>query len=178
MKRRDLLKSLGAATAIALLPREDALAAWARVAARRTSASGFTAQQLALIGAIADTILPRTNSPSATDVRVPEFVDVIVSENYADAARASFVTGLDTLDAALRSPAGVSFAEQDPEHRAVAIGEVERLRDRRTDPASIYWRLKGLVIHGYFTSEPVMKGVLKFEMMPGRFDGAAPVMGS
>jgi len=30
-------------------------------------------------------------------------------------------------------------------------------------------------VHGYFTSEPVMKKVLKVEIMPGRFDGNAPM---
>jgi hypothetical protein len=30
-------------------------------------------------------------------------------------------------------------------------------------------------VHGYFTSEPVMKDVLKVVVMPGRFEGAAPV---
>jgi hypothetical protein len=29
------------------------------------------------------------------------------------------------------------------------------------------------VIHGYFTSEPVQRNVLRTEIMPGRFDGAA-----
>jgi hypothetical protein len=33
--------------------------------------------------------------------------------------------------------------------------------------------VKGLVIHGYFTSERVQRDVLKTEIMPGRFDGAA-----
>ena len=36
-----------------------------------------------------------------------------------------------------------------------------------------YSRVKGLVIHGYFTSERVQRDVLKTEIMPGRFDGAA-----
>ena len=46
---------------------------------------------------------------------------------------------------------------------------------RNADPARTYWQLKGLIVRGYFTSEPVMKDVLKHVVMPGRFDGAAPV---
>jgi hypothetical protein len=177
MQRRDLLKAFGAAGALAMLPGE-AVAAWARVASGFTSASGLADAQLALIGAIADTILPRTDTPSATDVRVPAFIDIIVSENYSDTAREAFVAGLSALERQLRGDSGTSFVELDPEHRAVAIGGVERLTDRRSEPASTYWRLKGLIVHGYFTSEPIMKGVLKFQMMPGKFDGAAPMLGS
>ena len=153
MDRRSLLKSLAAAGAVALLPDADAFAAWTRVASGARIANGLTDAQLAHIGAIADVILPRTETPSATDVGVPAFVDVIVSENYTDTDRAAFVANLDAID-----PHGLDAIEA---------------ADRRAEPQRTYWRLKGLVIHGYFTSERVMKDVLHYEVMPGRFDGSA-----
>jgi hypothetical protein len=177
MQRRDVLKALGAATLLTVLPEHEALAAWARLASNPGSASTLTGAQLALVGAIADTILPRTDTPSATDVGVPAFIDVIVGENFGDAQRASFLSGLDALEAGLRAPDGTAFVAMDVDHRAVAVGAIEQL-ERRQEPAPTYWRLKGLVLHGYFTSEPVMKKVLKYEMMPGRYDGAARVLGS
>jgi hypothetical protein len=155
MNRRELLRAFGATTALALLPGE-AMAAWGRVASGRRPANGLTEAQLARVAAIADAILPRTDSPSATDVGVPDFVNVIVSENYGDAERDAFVAGLDQLDPA-------------------DIAALDGAADRRTEPARTYWRLKGLVIHGYFTSERVMKDVLHYEVMPGRFDGDAPM---
>ena len=153
MDRRSLLKSLATAGAVALLPDADAFAAWTRVASGARIANGLTTAQLAHIGAIADVILPRTETPSATDVGVPAFVDVIVSENYTDAERAAFVANLDSID-------------------PHALDTIEAA-DRRAEPQRTYWRLKGLVIHGYFTSERVMKDVLHYEVMPGRFEGSA-----
>jgi len=155
MHRRDLLRALGAASALAVLP-HDAVAAWARVATGLRPTNGLTDAQLARVGAIADVILPRTDTPSATDVGVPAFVNVVVSENYGDTEREAFVAGLDQLD-----PAN--------------IAALDGSTDRRTEPARTYWRLKGLIIHGYFTSEPVMKDVLHYEIMPGKFDGDAPM---
>lgn len=174
MQRRDILKALGAAAALAALPEHEALAAWARLGSRLGFAGTLSAGQLALIGAIADTILPRTDTPSATDVKVPAFVDVVVSENYTDNQRAAFMNALPQLEAALRGLDGASFVSMNPELRAVALGAVERA-NRQQQPHATYWRLKGLVIHGYFTSEPVAKQVLHYNMMPGRFDGAAKV---
>lgn len=171
MERRDLLRAIGATTALSLAPRE-AVAAWMRVSQARTSA--LSPSQTVLVGAIADTILPRTDSPSATDVGVPAFVDVIVSENYTDADRQSFLTGLDALAAQLNSSTGTSFVELPVGARGDAIGAVEAL-DRRAEPARTYWRLKGLVIHGYFTAERVMKNVLHHEIMPGSYNGNAPM---
>lgn len=157
MERRNLLRALGAAAAFSLLPR-DAEAAWARVRAGWRPAGGLTQEQLALVGAIADLIIPRTDSPSATDVGVPAFIDVIVSEQYADADRDAFAAGLSSLSAG-----------------EAAIVALEKAADRRAEPQRTYWRLKGLVLHGYFTSERVMKDVLKVRINPGRFVGDAPM---
>jgi hypothetical protein len=186
MQRRDLLRAFGAATALAFLPR-DAMAAWARVARGVRPAAGLTDAQLALVGAIADTILPRSDSPSATDVQVPAFVDVIVSENYGDAERTAFLAGLGTLNTwrptaaaqadSTAQPAHDSrpFTDLSPEERGSIIEAIEHLPRRSEEPARTYWRLKGLVIHGYFTSERVAKDVLHVQVMPGRFDGSMPM---
>ncbi len=175
MQRRDLLKSFGAATALALLP-HDAVAAWARVASGSRPANGLTAAHLDLIAAIADTILPRSDSPGALDVGVPAFVDVVVSENYTDATRTAFVAGLDALETLLLTANGVAlqssnhttFARLTTGERETAVGAVEQIPDRRTPATRAHWQLKGLIIHGYFTSERVQKELLKFEMMPGQ----------
>src|ERR1044072_2787527 len=86
MQRRAMLRVLGSATALAVLP-SDAAAAWARVASGLRPVGGLSDDQLALIGLLADTVIPRTDTPSASDVQVPAFVNVIVSENNDDAER-------------------------------------------------------------------------------------------
>ena len=176
MERRDLLRASGAAAALSFFGApSDALAMWARVARGGAILGGLSEQQLALIGAVADTILPRTDTPSATDVGVPAFVDVVVSENDSDEDRAAFVAGLDLIEARAKNAAGNAFAQLEPSARASVIESIEAEADRRAEPARTYWRLKGLIVHGYFTSEPVMKEVLKVEVMPGRFEGSAPM---
>jgi hypothetical protein len=174
MERRDFLRTLGVAAAVTLLP-HDADAAWSRVGTRRRGAGELTARQLASIGAIADTILPRTDSPSATDVKVPEFIDVIVSEQYSAEDRTAFLAGLVALDARAKELGGASFGGLAQSSREEIIRGIEAETNRRAEPVRTYWRLKDLIIYGYFTSETVMKNVLKTEIMPGRFDGAAPM---
>jgi hypothetical protein len=172
MERRNLIRAFGAATALALVP-HDAMAAWARVASGVRPATGLTEAQLALINAIADTIIPRTDSLGASDVDVAAFVDVIVSENYDDAERDLFLAGLEAIDADAGAAGTANFVALAADARGAAVGRIEALADRRTEPARTYWRLKGLIVHGYFTSEPVTKDVLKVQIMPGAFDGAA-----
>jgi hypothetical protein len=175
MERRDLLRVVGAATALSFLAPRDAAAVWSRIARGEPVRDGLSEAQLALVAAIADTILPRTETASATDVGVPAFVNVVVSENYTDDDRASFVAGLDAIEARAKAAGGDALAQLTPSARASVIESIEAEQSRRAEPARTYWRLKGLVIHGYFTSEPVMKDVLKYEVMPGRFEGSAPM---
>src|SRR3954471_13524732 len=108
MQRRDLLRALGGATALALLPLET-VAAWTRVASGGAVADGLSDAHLALVGAIADTIIPRTETPGATDVGVPAFVNVIIGENYNEQTRSAFIAGLDAFEARAKSEAGSAF---------------------------------------------------------------------
>ena len=173
MKRRELLRVLASAAAVAVVP-DKTLAAWSRVASGIPLQNALSPAHLALVRAIADTIIPRTNTPGATDVGVHRFVDVIVNEYLTEAQRVAALAGLDAIDARARTESNVTFAELSADKRSAMIDSLEK-GDRSAEPAQTYWRLKGLVVHGYFTSEPVMRDVLKVTVMPGKFEGAAPV---
>jgi len=174
MERRDLLRALASAAALSVLPNDKALAAWSRVATGIPTPNGLNGAQMALVRTIADTIIPRTDTPSATDVGVHRFVDVIVAEYATDEDRTKALAGLDAIDARARSESNVVFAELSPEARGKFIESLESA-PKDAEPAQTYWRLKRLIVHGYFTSEPVMKDVLKVVVMPGKFEGSAPV---
>jgi hypothetical protein len=172
MERREVLRAFGATAALSLLPR-NAHAVWELVAAR-PAATALTPAQLALVNAVGDTILPRTDTPGASDVGVAAWVDVLVAEYYSDEDKATFLAGLDAIDAAAKAAAGSALTDLSVDARDTVITSIEASTDRRSEPARTYWRLKGLVIHGYFTSERVQKDVLKTNIMPGRFVGDAP----
>jgi hypothetical protein len=156
-----------------MLPHKT-LEAWSRVASGVRVPNGLTDAQMALVRAIADTIIPRTDTPSATDVGVHQFVEVIVAEHATDEDRTKFLAGLDAIDARAMSESNAVVAQLPDEARGKLLASLES-GPRDAGPAQTYWRLKGLVVHGYFTSEEVMAGVLKHQVMPGKFDGAAPV---
>lgn len=168
MHRRDVLRGLGSAAAFALLP-ADVEAAWTRVATgRRPVANGLSDAQLALVATVSDVILPRADTPGALDVGVPAFVEALVAGSWEADDRTSFTAGLDALAVRLGDARG--------DRLTGLIDELEARTDRRAEPARTWWRLKGLIVHGYFTSERVMKAVLRVEVMPGSFDGAAPLV--
>lgn len=175
MERRDLLRALGAAAAISIMPR-TAQAAWETVALSPAAPPRvLTDERAELVASLADAIIPRTDTPSASDVNVPAFIDVIVAEYYNDDERAVFLSGLDLIGARLRRGDATSFAGLSAESQKTLLDSLDQPVDRQAPDARAWQRLKGLVIHGYFTSERVQKDVLKTVIMPGRFDGNAPM---
>lgn len=182
MERRDLLRTLGAATVLAALP-DETIAAWARVARGVAPADGLDEARLALVGAVADTLLPRTDSPGAVDVGVPAFVNAVVGESYLPGQRAAFIEGLAFVDAALRGKGDRAFAELPVDERARRIADIEDpgLLDRLVsrllrdgEPGRTYWKLKELIVHGYFTSEPVLERLYQLDVVTGGFEGSVP----
>jgi hypothetical protein len=165
VNRRELFRGVGSTATLALFP-DDVRSAWARISTDRWSGE-LSSSQLALIGNLADVLIPRTDTAGALDVRVAAFIDALVSESWAETDRLTFQRGLDALGARLGNASGAGLA--------AAVEAIEREANRRLEPVRTYWQLKSLIVHGYFTSERVMKEVLRVEIMPGRFEGAAPM---
>ncbi|MGH2417665.1 MAG: gluconate 2-dehydrogenase subunit 3 family protein, partial [Candidatus Limnocylindria bacterium] len=121
MHRRELLRVLGAAAtlpALGALTLEELLGAGAALHARRRlsgplSFQALTPHEAATVTAIAEAIIPATDTPGATDAGVPEFIDLIVGEWYYDDERAAFLAGLREVDARSRMAHGADFIDTD-----------------------------------------------------------------
>jgi hypothetical protein len=125
VKRRDFLLAIGAVAALPLAPRV-AQFAWDRIALAYPPAGGLSVAHLAIVSAVADTIIPRTDTPGATDVGVPEWVDVIVAEHYTLAQRAVFLGGLDAIDALAMHSNGTALSLNGMEQRERVLAILDR----------------------------------------------------
>lgn len=134
----------------------------------------LTETELEIVAAVGDVILPRTDTPSASDVGVPEFIDVMVTEWLDPPEADDFRAGLAALDARARETAGAGFAAASPEvrHDLVAALDVQMAAERSAGrgEGSFFHRLKQLTLTGYFTSEEGM-ALLGERVVPGRFEG-------
>ncbi len=171
MNRREVLQYAASSAALALLP-SDCHLPWSRVGKTLVGPT-LTEPQRASVRALAGALLPRTATPGALDVGVPAFVDVIVAEQYGNDERQSLADGLAHLDS-VASREGGSFATRTGVALTRTMRALEAPKAADTDGQRGYAQLRWLIIHGYFTSEPVQREVLHTEIMPGHFDGAMP----
>ena len=192
MDRREVLKLLFVSSALPQLPAEW-VAVLRSVHAGLASASApriLTPHQDATVTAMAELILPQTDTPGAKAVRVNEFIDRIVADWYSDQDRVRFLAGLADVDARTQSFFKRDFVDASPEQQSEilrALGEemaqaTGALADaprgyRGADPApddNFYFMFRQLTLTGYFTSEAGFMQQLREEIIPGRFDGCIP----
>lgn len=179
MKRRTfvVIGATGAAAlaAFAALPRA---LRWARARYfKRTVGPTLLPAEQAMVRAYANALLPRTQTPGALDVGVPEFVAVMNAENYGPAERALFADALSYLDETAHNVSGKAFVDLEGDSLAKVMQTLET-PENDAPRARAYTQLRRVVLHGYFTSEPIQRQVLRTVIMPGRFDGNAPFSGN
>ncbi len=169
LTRRSALQLLGAAIP-SLARAAGAPADWGPAAHARAAANPptlFRTDERAVVSAIADAILPRTDTPGALDVGVPAFIEFITAEWMTDDERTAFRAGLAALDAHALASHGRAWPALDA---AAASAELDWATDQPT-----YRRLKSYVLHGYFTSERVQREVFHTNITPGRYFGCNPL---
>jgi gluconate 2-dehydrogenase gamma chain len=177
-RRAFINELLRGGLALTLLP-GAAAAAWQSIAAADPLAPAriLGSEQSSVIATIADAILPRTDTPSATDVGVVAWIDTVVAGYFSDAERSRFLSGLAALDDHAVSMAGAKLTALRPGVLAGVISSLDGSCGSK-DPERAqcsYVELKELIIYGYFTSKPVQRDILQVPIIPGHFDPSVPV---
>lgn len=130
---------------------------------------------------IAEHIIPRTETPGATDANVTAFIDHMLADWYSARERDAFLSGLPEIDTRAQAAHGARFTTLTAAQQIALLeqldGEVATLRRSNAGAANAHWfgTLKYLTVFGYCTSEPGMTKHLKSWPLPGRYDGNAPV---
>lgn len=128
MNRREAVRRvtflLGGTT---LIGGNALLAACSRDADRGvTSVGTFTADDIALLDEIADTLLPETSTPGARAAGVGPFMALMATDTYDADEQSIFREGMRTLEEASRELNGASFLEATPEQRLALLEQLDR----------------------------------------------------
>ena len=121
ISRREAIRRAALAAGVMLSAEWLSIVDGAQAAPRRRRAS--RAAQASLAGAIADRILPRTDTPGAADVGVPAFIDLLYGDFMTPAEQKMLTDGLDAVEAAAKSAHGASFASLTPRPSGRAAAE-------------------------------------------------------
>jgi hypothetical protein len=191
MERREALRLLATGLALQVSPRNlfAALQEARVVLGTQPGLRTLDSHQNATVTAIAELIIPATETPGATDVGVNQFIDLILTEWYSDEERDCFLKGLADVDARTQSLFEKKFVDCPLRQRAEILAklgeemteEAEAVRDharpyRGSLPKperNFYYMMRSLTLTGYYTSQEGATRELGFQVIPDHQDSCA-----
>jgi len=191
MERREALRLLATGLALQLAPRNlfATLREARLVLGTQLGLRTLDSHQNAAVTAIAELIIPGTETPGATDVGVTQFIDLILTEWYSDEERDCFLKGLADVDSRTQLLFAKQFVDCSPRQGAEVLAELgeqmteeaEAVRDHGTPyrgslpkpEKNFYDMIRSLTLTGYYTSEEGAIKELGFEVVPNHYDSCA-----
>lgn len=147
----------------------------------RQTANLFSQSQRQVVSAIAEHVIPRTDTPGAIDAGAPKFIEVMVGNWFDDSEREFFVTELNALMKAEPEFLNLTDAEQ--------LNILDQLEDDAADAAWFtsgnmfrVWdstapficQIKELTVLGFMLSKTGGEQFLRTNQM-GAFSGSVPL---
>ena len=134
--------------------------------------AALTPTQARTLDALAELIMPATDTPGARAAGAPAFVDRAVATWSAPAEAELIRAGLDRLDADARAAHGLAFAALTLEHQAALVSAwaAQAVAGR----PHAFPLLRELVSVGFYTSEPGATQTLRYDPVPGDYRGCVP----
>lgn len=138
----------------------------------------FSQDEARLITALAEIIIPETDTPGAAEAGVPAFIEEMVFTAYDEEARAHFMTGLEAFNERAGEAHGSDYVDlpRDEQHAFAEAENAAAIEGEAEAPETPFFLImKELTLMGYFTSEVGATEHLQHEPVPGRYDGCAPL---
>lgn len=159
----------------------------------------FSPDQIAYLDEIADTIIPTTSSPGAKAAKVGQFMTVMVNDCYEAGDQKVFKEGMQKLNKASKEKYNKEFIQLSPAERkeflitldkeakayqekVKAFNDKENAKEvearnsgkkyeRQKMSPHYFTMMKQLTLLGYFTSEIGCTQALRYNPVPGKFEG-------
>lgn len=147
----------------------------------------FSDEQRKVIAAMAEVVIPRTDTPGAIDAGVPRFIELMAADWFNDQERAIFNEGLADIETRIPRDYGASFDRLTVRQQLEIMGALEddasdsewyafaNIQREFISDAPFICQIKELTIWGFFTSEIGGTQVLRHNPMPMKFDGDIPL---
>ena len=141
----------------------------------------LTPEQAKTIEAIAETILPETDTLGAKSLHLTEFIDLMVKDVFSGYEQLQFPKGLAKLEEECQFFTGSNFLNASPEEREKFLVLHEKKGaeiQQETGEKSFISKIKELVLVGYFTSEYAITELMNYNPIPQKFEGCVDAAAS
>lgn len=190
MERRNLLKMIAAATGVAMVG--GRAFAYELHSPVPLSSTVFSSDDVMLFNEVADVIIPRTDTPGAKDANVGLMALILANDCYTQEERSALVQGLVTIDQQAHQRFGKPYLLLDTAQKLQYITQLDedakrannqqelfylsskpydKDRDENAATPHFFTLIKQLTLFSFFTSKLGATEVLRFEAIPGKYNG-------
>lgn len=177
MDRRQALYQTSLLLGGAIVGAEAILSGCSNKAAKESNTLFQTGDE-ALLDAIAETILPSTaDSPGAKAAKSGAFMMLIVQDCYEKAEQTTFIAGLKNIEQESQTEFKNGFIGLKPEQQFQLLSTLDakatahEKNKSEDEPVNAFTLIKQLATFAYFSSEVGTTQALRYNPIPGRFEG-------
>ena len=135
----------------------------------------FTKEESVLVSAICNVLIPKTETPGAIELHLPQFLDVMINDCLPDAEKV-FRKPFNEFSESVINEYSKPFYKCTVEEQYKIIQSLEeKSKSDESDKYKFYQIIKGLTEFGYLSSEYVMKNLLDYQPIPVDFKGCIEV---
>jgi hypothetical protein len=181
MNRRDALSRVALLLGSTVIGAEFFLSGCTTSDKKIGQSVDFTADDIAFLDEVAETIIPATDTPGAKEAKVGTFMTVMVKDCYDEKQQKIFLAGMTKLnETSTQKYNGNGFMKLTPEQRKELLNALDKeqkeyAKDKKKEDDPHYFTLmKQLTLLGYFTSEPGATKALRYVPVPGKFEACIP----
>ena len=160
MKRRDLLKKGAYGLAGVTLSSTLISTLQSCSSIEKYSPLYFSKTEFSLLSKIVDFLIPKTETPGALDMKVPQFIDIIISETYNNESKNNLSNKLKLLI-------------EDFKSKNIDLTDYNSMRSKFMNDFNnkthqeIYNQIRDLTVWGFKTSKEIALNVLNYNPIPG-----------
>ena len=178
MNRRELIKHIALLTGASVAGADFFLSGCK--SADKPSTGLFTEKDISFFDEVAETILPKTNTPGAKEADVGKFMASYSTDCYDEVQLNTLKEGVNKLNDAAERKYSAGLLQLNPSQKQELLTAIDaeakkydEVSDeaRKNQPPHYFTLMKQLVLLGFFTSKPGVTQVLRYNPVPGRYFG-------
>lgn len=132
----------------------------------------FSAIQRATMTALADRVIPTTDTPGAIAAGVPAFIEKLLADWAMPQDRVPILAGLDAIETRCQREYGIPTASATNAQQDALL--TLAMVDTLPGGTAFFETFRQIVIAGYYTSEVGMTQEREYLPVPASYDGAFP----
>jgi hypothetical protein len=135
----------------------------------------ISGDQEKMLAELAETIIPKTDTPGAKDLSTDLFILNMVDDCFPKEKQEKFTLGMKAFETFAEKKSGRSFADSSPEQKQAVVAELDGRKSPGDDLLFFYRTVKQLSTQAYSSSQFYLTNIRHYKMIPGKNQGCVPL---